>query len=363
MPEMPEILSKAVAMRATDILFVPDEPPIIRIDSRLQKLEGFAPLPAAETKRLIYSVLTQRQIQLFEKSGELDMPLHLPGITRFRVNVFLQRKGIACALRPLAQKIPAPTDIGLEPVVVQMAEMPRGLILVAGPAGSGKTTTLATLIEHLNVNHQKHIITIEDPIEFVYENQGCIIDQREVGTHTATFAGALRSALRENPDVIMVGEMRDLETIELAIRAAETGHLCVSTLHTKDAASTIDRIVNEFPSEQQPKIKLALSSVLVGVVSQVLVPKIGGGRVCAREVMLMNSSISSLIRDNKVHQIPGTIQAAKAEGMCTLDQSLADLVMKKVVSREIAREFAQDLNSFANIFNQLAIPEAAEVLK
>ncbi len=362
MPEMPEILSKAVAEKASDILIVPNEPPIIRIDGRIRKLAGHVALPPAESKRLIYSLLSQSQVAKFEKAGELDMPLHLPGVTRFRVNVFLQQKGVACALRPLASKIPTPKEIGLTPAIVQLADLPRGLVLMAGPTGSGKTTTLASLVEHINTTQKKHIITIEDPIEFVYENKESIIDQREVGTHTMSFAAALRSALRENPDIILVGEMRDLETIELAIRAAETGHLCLSTLHTKDAASTIDRIVNEFPADQQPKVKLSLSGVLCGVVSQALVPKIGGGRVCAREIMMMNSSIGSLIRDNKIHQIPGAIQAARDTGMVAMDQSLADLVITKQITREIAREFSSDLDTLGNILTQLAVPEAAEML-
>jgi twitching motility protein PilT len=363
MPEMPEILTRALAVKASDIIIVPNEPPIVRVDGRIQKLEGYSAFPSAETKRLIYSILNPRQVAIFEKMGEVDLPFVIPGGNRFRTNVFLQQNGIACAMRPLASKIPTPEEIGLSPAIVNFTEIPRGLVLCAGPTGSGKTTTLASLIEYVNTKHKKHIITIEDPIEFTYTNKNCIIDQREVGTHTGSFASALRAAVRENPDIIMVGEMRDLETIELAIRAAETGHLCFSTVHTKDAASSIDRIVNEFPAVQQSKIKLALSSVLCGVVSQCLAPKIGGGRACAREVMMMNSSIGSLIRDNKIHQISGAIQAARDQGMVSMDQALAELVMKKTITREIAYEFSSDNNTLANILTQLAEPEAAVMMK
>lgn len=356
MAEMPEILQKAFASRASDIIIVPDEPPFIRIDGRIQKMEGMPSLPAAEAKRIIYSILSQRQIAQFEKTGEVDMPLQVPGVTRFRVNVFLQQRGVACALRPLATKIPTPQEIALDDAIIRLAELPRGLVLIAGPTGSGKTTTLATMIQHINTTMKKPIITIEDPVEFVYQNQSSMINQREVGTHTMSFANALRAALRENPDVILVGEMRDLETIELAIKAAETGHLCFSTLHTKDAASTIDRVVSEFPAVQQPKAKLALSTVLCGVVSQVLVPKKGGGRVCAREIMLMNASISSLIREGKLHQISGAIQSARDVGMRALDQSLAELVVQKHIDTNMAYEWSSDPNTLSNILSNVAVP-------
>ena len=353
MPEMPQILAQALQARASDVLIVPGEPPVVRIDGRCQRLEGAAPLPPAETKRLIYSILNQRQIAQFEKTGELDFPLPVPNVTRFRVNVYLTQQGIAGSFRPLAVKIPKPDEIGLTPAILNLAALPRGLVLVVGPTGSGKTTTLASLVQHINDTQKKHIITIEEPIEFIYPNSGCFIDQREVGLHTISFAQALKSSLRENPDVILVGEMRDLETIELAIKAAETGHLCLSTLHTKDAPSTIDRIVSEFPSEQQNKIRLQLATVLKGVVSQVLVPKRGGGRACAREVMMMNASIGTMIREGRLHQIPSAIQGAAKDGMCSMDQALAQLILSNVIDVDVAWEWASDINTLQNLISNL----------
>ncbi|MBI3554041.1 MAG: PilT/PilU family type 4a pilus ATPase [Elusimicrobia bacterium] len=353
MPEMLEILNKAVAMGVSDVLIIPGEPPLIRVDGRLQKLDGMAVLPPAETKRLIYTILNQRQASIFEKAGEVDMPYSLPNQARFRVNVYLQHQGIACALRPLAATIPTPEEIGLTSPIIKLTDVPRGLVIIAGPTGSGKSTTMASLIQYMNEKQRKHIITIEDPIEFVFKDKSCVIDQREVGTHTGSFANALRSAVRENPDVIMVGEMRDLETIELAMRAAETGHLCFSTLHTRDAPSTIDRVVSEFPSVQQNKVKMQLSTTLVGVISQVLVPKKGGGRICAREIMVMNSSLGTMIREGKLHQIPGALQAAKNSGMCSLDQALADLILSNTIEVDTAWEWASDIKTLENLISSL----------
>ncbi len=359
MPEMPEYLQRALQARASDILFIPNEPPCVRIDGRIQKLEGAAALPPAECKRVIYSMLSQAQIARFEKSGELDLPLPIPGLTRFRVNVYLTQQGVAAALRPLASKIPKPAEIGLSDAIIKLSQIPRGLVLVVGPTGSGKTTTLASLLQNLNETQNKHVITIEDPIEFVYQNSNCVFDQREVGTHTVSFAQALKSSLRENPDIILVGEMRDLETIELAIKAAETGHLCFSTLHTKDAPSTIDRIVSEFPAEQQNKIKLQLATVLKGVVSQVLVPKRGGGRACAREVMMMNPSIATMIREGRLHQIPSAIQGAAKDGMCSMDQALAQLIFQQVIDVDVAWEWSSDLNTLQSLIASLGAVGAA----
>ncbi|MBI4386041.1 MAG: PilT/PilU family type 4a pilus ATPase, partial [Elusimicrobia bacterium] len=280
---------------------------------------------------------------------ELDCAYHLPGVARFRVNVFLQHHGIAAALRIITDRIPSAEEIGLTPAVTKLAELPRGLVLVTGPTGSGKTTTLASLIEMINQRFSKFIVTIEDPIEFVYQNKNSVINQREVGQHTKSFARALKYSLRQNPDVLLIGEMRDLETISLAITAAETGHLCFATLHTQDAPTTIDRMIDVFPADQQAEIRTQLSLVLAAVVSQALLPRKDGGRVCAREVLTMIPAAASLIRERKASQLYGVIEAGSKYGMNSMDQALAHLVREGAIGFEDALGKAHDPGNLRNL--------------
>ena len=344
-----DILTQCAHYNVSDVLLVPNEPPMIRHDGALIKLPNVSPLPSDECKRTIYSMLNDRQKEAFERDGELDFSFAYKSM-RFRVNVYSQQYGVAAALRTISPKIPKPEEIGLSPAILKLASLTRGLVLVTGPTGSGKTTTLYAMIEYINTRWKKHIITIEDPIEFVHENKNSIIDQREVGQHNSSFAQALKYTLRQNPDVILIGEMRDRETVDLAIRAAETGHLCISTLHTQDAPSTIDRIVSEFPADQRQKFCNVLANVLAGVVSQVLLPRADGGRVCAREVMVMNTGIATLLRDDKVHQIRGAIESGAYDGMQTLDQALVLLIQQKAITLEVGRTWARSPHSLDRMF-------------
>jgi len=354
-----DILSQCVQYEASDVLLIPGEPPILRHDGALFKMPQVSPLSPEDCKRSIFSILDERQRAKFDATGDLDCSFAFKN-TRFRANVYTQQFGVAAAFRVIAPGIPTPEQLGISPAVMKLADMSRGLVLVTGPTGSGKTTTLAALIEYINKRKKKHIITIEDPIEFVFQNRQSVIDQREVGQHTASFAQALKYTLRQNPDVILVGEMRDRETIDLAIRAAETGHLCLSTLHTLDAPSTIDRIISEFPLDQRQKLCNVLGNVLVGVVSQVLLPRRDGGRICAREVMFMNSAVSTLLRDDKVHQIRGAIESSGHEGMQTLDQALAFFVQQKVVSLEEALVWARSPQYLRSILETARAERAAQ---
>ncbi|TBR24870.1 type IV pilus twitching motility protein PilT, partial [bacterium] len=340
-----DILKAAVEMKASDILLIPGEPPTVRISSELRKFAKEHTLDATTCQEIIYSMLDRKQIATFENEMELDCSYAVDDVGRFRVNVMRQEHGIAAVLRVVNDKIPTPEEIGLPPSVVRLAELPRGLVLVTGPTGSGKSTTLASLIEHNNNTRAKHIITIEDPIEYIYKNKKCIIDQREVGLHTTSFAAALKHSLRQNPDIILVGEMRDRETVQLALAAAETGHLCLSTLHTQDAPSSIDRIIDEFPTDTQPKLRAQLATLLSAVVSQVMLPKKGGGVVCAREVMVMSSAVATHIREGKIHQLYGVIESGAQYGMHTMDQSLAALVARGEITSELAMTKARDPQS------------------
>ena len=341
MAELAEILQAAVQYRASDILIAPDQPPTVRIDGLLNRMA--APVIASEeTKRWAYSIFTPEVQIEFETRRNVDFALALEGVARFRVNVFVQSNGIAIVLRVVSSTIPTPEQISLPASIVNLANLPRGLVLVTGATGSGKSSTLAAMIEQINIHQARHILTIEDPIEFVYQSKNSMVNQREVGKHADSFSQALKYALRQNPDVIMVGEMRDMETIQLAMAAAETGHLCLSTLHTQDAASTVSRIINEFPADAQAKVGAQLCNVLAAVVSQVLLPRRGGGRVCAREVMIMNPAISSLIREGKANQIYGALESGAGQGMISLDQHLVHLVKSGQVDIEVAVAKAHD---------------------
>ncbi len=342
MAELTDFLKAAAAAGASDLHLVIGKPPLARINGVMQSMQGAAALSAQDCESMIYSVLTEAQRARFEEDWELDGSITVPGAPRFRLNAFRQKNGAGAVFRAIASKIPSPQDIGLMPAIANLIDLPRGLVLVTGPTGSGKSTTLATLIEQINLKHQKKILTIEDPIEFVYEDKQSVILQREVGTSTKTFAEALRHAMRQDPDVILIGEMRDLETIQLAISAAETGHLCFGTLHTQDAPSTVDRIIDVFPASQQAQVRLQVSTVLQAVVCQQLLPRKGGGRVCAREFLRVTPAVASLIRDGKTHQIYGAMEAGAKHGMIAMDQYLAFLIKQGFVEPEEALSVAHD---------------------
>jgi len=344
--ELPDILKAAVAKGASDIHIAPGRPPMAKIQGEMVPLDA-TPLPPEETRRLIFSMLYEEQRAKFEAAQELDTSLNIPDVSRFRVNVHEQRKGIGAVLRTIPAKIPSPAEIGLMPSVVKLAELSRGLVLVTGPTGSGKSTTLASLIESINVSRRKTILTIEDPIEFVYEDKQSLIIQREIGSQTKSFSEALRHALRQAPDVILVGEMRDLETISLAITAAETGHLCFGTLHTQDAPTSVDRIIDVFPPGQQQQIRVQVSTVLKAVVSQILVPRQGAaGRVASREVMVGTPAVGNLIREGKTHMLYGAIESGAKFGMISMDQHLAFLVKSNMATFEDCLAKARDADGF-----------------
>ncbi len=349
-----ELLKFAVDNRASDIHFGAAERPAIRKDGEIHRLD-VPPLGADDAKRLAYSMMPEKQRIAFENNLETDFALAFKGLARFRVNVFTQSRGIGVVMRQIPTKILSMEELGLPPVFNRIANFKRGLVLVTGPPGSGKSSTLAAVVDFINRNRAEHILTVEDPVEFVHAPQKCIINQREVGTDTKSFANALRSALREDPDVILVGEMRDLETISLAISAAETGHLVFGTLHTNSAPETVDRVIDAFPHEAQQQIRTMLASSLMAVVTQALIKKqFEPGRVAAQEVLIVNSAIRNLIRENKLFQIPSLMQAGKADGNQTMSTALKDLAIKKKISRELAMQYAND----PKLFDDMPTPGA-----
>ena len=341
--EMFEILKTAVQRGASDIHMVIGLPPSVRIRGSIAQLEEFPALTAEDSKKLIYSVLFEDLRSKFEQNLELDCSVQIPNLSRFRINVFMQKNGVEAVLRVISSKIPNPEELNLPEAVLKFAHLPNGLVLVTGPTGSGKSTTLACIMNLINQTRHEHILTIEDPIEFVYTNQSCIIRQREVGQQTKSFANALKSALRQDPDIVLIGEMRDLETISAALTIAETGHLVFGTLHTTDAAQTIDRVVDVFPPHQQQQVRVQLSTALRGVVSQTLLPKSDGiGRVAAREIMVVTPAISNLIREGKTHQVYSAIETGAKFGMINLDRALLQLVQNGSVSQEDAMSKAKN---------------------
>lgn len=346
---MLNLLQFAVDNNASDLHITSGEPPILRIDGEMERLE-INKLTSEESKNLIYSIMTENQIQEFEKSYQVDFSIAPKELNnRFRVNVYNQNRGIASAFRNIPDRIYNMEELGLtDNIFKELSLVPRGLVLVTGPTGSGKSTTLAAMIDHINKNKSQHIITIEDPIEFVHEGIKSVFNQRELKRDTEDFSSALRASLREDPDIILVGEMRDLETIRLALTAAETGHAVFATLHTNSASKTIDRIIDVFPGEEKEMIRTMLSESLVGVVSQTLLKKKHGGRVAAHEILIGNDAIKNLIRENKVAQIYSTIQTSNKDGMKTLDQSLIELVEKGIITNEIAAEKAKNPKDFLN---------------
>jgi twitching motility protein PilT len=345
--DITELLILTREREASDLHLAVGNPPALRIHGKLVRLD-YPPLTDQELHEMLYDVLTDEQKARYEESHDLDLSLELQNIGRFRVNVFVERLGEGAAFRLIPTQIRSLEQLGMPPVLQQLAAKDRGLILVTGPTGSGKSTTLAAMIDIVNTERTDHIITIEDPIEFVHYHKGCIVNQREVGPHTKSFAAALRSALREDPDVILVGEMRDLETIQMALTAAETGHLVMATLHTNSAAQTINRIIDVFPPHQQEQIRVQLSEALLAVLAQTLMPRVDGrGRVAAVELLVANSGIRNLIREGKTFQIPSMIETGAKEGMISLDQSLRDLVRRGLISPEEAYLHALDRSSFA----------------
>ncbi len=342
MPTLEEILTIAYNAGASDIHITVGLPPIMRLNGHLMKLD-YPVLTANDTLELCVNMLKPKQREKFEERGEYDMSVAFPGIGRYRVNVFKQRGCIGIALRTVTTEIPQAEQLGIPQSVIDLYTRKRGLILVTGPTGSGKSTTLASIIDKINKTRDAHIITLEEPIEYSHEHRMAMVNQREIGQDTESFANALRAALREDPDVILVGEMRDYETISTAITAAETGHLVLSTLHTIDAASTVDRIIDAFPPHQQQQIRVQLSAVLVCIISQSLIPNITeDGRVAAFEVMHANAAVKNLIREGKSHQLQSVIQTSKREGMCTMDDYLMQLYMSRKISKENCIQYAQN---------------------
>ncbi|MBP1687299.1 MAG: twitching motility protein [Deltaproteobacteria bacterium] len=336
-------LEYVVQHGATDLHVSTDSPPLMRVDGALTPLP-LPPLTANETRSLCYSLLTDSQRHRFEEHSELDFSFGLRGLSRFRGNLFLQKGTVGGAFRLIPYEVRGLADLGLPPVVAELTKLPRGLVLVTGPTGSGKSTTLASMLDRINRERHEHIVTIEDPIEFVHEHRKCLVNQREVFADTHTFAEALRHVLRQDPDVVLIGEMRDLETVASALTVAETGHLVLSSLHTNSAVQTINRIIDIFPSNQQPQVRAQLSLVLQGVVSQQLLPRLDGkGRVLAVEVMIPNPAIRNLIREEKIHQIYSQLQVGQIKfGMQTMTQSLVDLFQRRLISYEEAMGHATE---------------------
>ena len=336
------ILRAAMEFKASDIHLTVGVPPIFRINGDIKRYGKEMLLPA-DTEAIAKQIIPENLYNQFKEKGELDFSYGIPGVSRFRVNAYHQRKSVSLALRVVASKTPTLEDLDLPEIIPKLVEKPQGLILVTGPTGSGKSTTLASMVDYMNRTMRKHIITLEDPIEYLHKHGNSIIDQREVGFDTQNYASGLKAALRQDPDVILVGEMRDLETIGIAITAAETGHLVFGTLHTSSAPATINRIIDVFPPAQQPQIRIQLASVLVGVISQRLFPTADKkGRRAATEILVNNPAIANLIRSEKIHQIQSTMQTSKAQGMHTLEMSIRDLIDRKIIDKEAATKYLQE---------------------
>ena len=343
------LLEEGVKKRASDLHIQVGLPPMLRIDGALMPAAGTQPLDEAAVERLVFQILDEDQRQILLKDKEFDFSFAFGTLGRFRVNAFHERGNLAAALRLIPNEIKSAAELGMPPIISTFAEFPRGLVLVTGPTGSGKSTTLASLIDKINTEKSHHIITIEDPIEFTHKSKKSVVVQREVHYDTYSFSAALRSSLRQDPDVVLIGEMRDLETISAAITIAETGHLVFATLHTNSAAQSIDRMIDVFPPHQQPQIRAQLSNILQAIVSQRLVPSIGGGRVVAAEVLIANPAVRNIIREGKSHQLDAVIQTSAEQGMQTMDRTLANLVQSGTITYDSAREYAVDLTEFERL--------------
>jgi twitching motility protein PilT len=353
MATLPELLKTMVEQDGSDLHIATNTPPQIRVHGHLHRL-GLPDLQPTDTKQLIYSVLTDAQKKRFEESLELDFSFGIRGLARFRCNVFNQRGAVGAVYRLIPEKIRSFQDLSLPQVLGTLAERPRGLVLVTGPTGSGKTTTLAAMLDKINSERHDHILTIEDPIEYIHPHKNCLVNQREVHSDTNSFSNALRAALREDPDIVLIGEMRDLETVEAALKIAETGHLTFGTLHTNSAAQTINRIIDIFPANQQAQIRTQLSLVLEGIVCQALLPKADGkGRVVSLEIMVPTPAIRNLIRDDKIHQIYGAMQTGQEKlGMQTQNQSLASLHMRRLISLDVAMGASSNRDELQDMINR-----------
>ena len=343
------LLEEVVRRRASDLHLQVGLPPTLRIDGSLTPVSGYSALDESAVEALIFAILDPDQQQILVKDKEFDFSFAFGTLGRFRVNAFHERGNLAAALRLIPNEIKTVTELGMPPIVMDFANYPRGLVLITGPTGSGKSTTLAALIDKINTERSQHIITIEDPIEFTHKSKKAVVVQREVHYDTYSFSAALRSSLRQDPDVVLIGEMRDLETISAAITIAETGHLVLGSLHTNSAAQSIDRMIDVFPPHQQPQIRAQLSNILMAVCSQRLVPAIGGGRAIAAEIMIANPAVRNIIREGKSHQLDAVIQTSADQGMQTMDRTLVAMVQSGTVTYDEARSFAVDVTEFERL--------------
>ena len=343
------LLEECIKRKASDLHLQVGLPPILRVDGALQPVAGTPELNEALIEKLLFATMDDGQREILLKDKEFDYSFAFGDLGRFRVNAFHEKGNLAGALRLIPNQIKTVAELGMPPVITSFSEYPRGLVLVTGPTGSGKSTTLAALVDKINNEKSRHIITIEDPIEFTHKSRRSVVAQREVHYDTFSFSAALRSALREDPDVVLIGEMRDLETISSAITIAETGHLVLATLHTNSAAQSIDRMIDVFPPHQQPQVRSQLSNILMAICAQRLVPAIGGGRVVAAEVMIANPAVRSIIREGKTHQLDTVIQTGADQGMQTMDRTLVKLIQTGVITYDDAREYAVDLTEFERL--------------
>jgi twitching motility protein PilT len=357
-----DLLETMVALGASDLHLAVGSHPVIRLNGSLDRLDQFPRLSADDTQRLLYRILSTEQQKNLEINRQIDVSYSIPGLARFRVNVYFQRESLGGAFRMIPAELKTLEDLGLPTQLHELSKKPRGLVLVTGPTGSGKSTTLAAVVDEINRTRDDHIMTIEDPIEFLHRHKRCIVNQREIGPDAVSFADALRGALRQDPDVILLGEMRDLETISTAITAAETGHLVFATLHTQDAPSTIDRLIDVFPAAQQEQIRVQLAATLQGIVTQTLVPTVDGkGRVAALEILLPDDAVRNLIRQAKVEQIYSVMQTNTSRGMQTLEQAFVDLVTRGIITQEVAMSRSSRPDQLLGLFqrNGLATPDSA----
>jgi twitching motility protein PilT len=353
--EIEELFRVMVEMKASDLHISVGSPPMVRHDGDVKALPGRAVLAPADTERMLWPIAPDRNRDEFKRRHDTDFAYEIPGLARFRCNFFMDRRGMGGVFRVIPSRIITAEEMGLPKEILQLCHLPKGLVLVTGPTGSGKSTTLCALIDYINRNRSDHIITIEDPLEFVHENNKCLINQRQVGEHTDSFKDALRAALREDPDIVLVGEMRDLETVAIAIETAETGHLVFGTLHTSSAPSTVDRIIDQFPADRQSQVRQMLASSLKGVISQTLCKKVGGGRVPVLEVLIATPSVSNLIREAKIFQIPSIMQTGKKYGMFLMNESFTELVKKKIVDPQEAYAKALDKPGLVSMFKKAGI--------
>ncbi|MBX7172451.1 MAG: type IV pilus twitching motility protein PilT [Pyrinomonadaceae bacterium] len=350
---MDSFFYKMAEIKASDLHLSVSMPPMVRKDGKIQTLtNGESVLQPEAMEELLTSIMPEKNQEEFARRHDTDFAYEIEGLARFRANIFMDRKGMGGVFRIIPSKILTASDLGLSKHILDLCELSKGLVVVTGPTGSGKSTTLCAMVDHINQNREDHLITIEDPIEFVHQNKRCLVNQREVHNHTDSFKDALRAALREDPDILLVGEMRDLETISIAIETAETGHLVFGTLHTTTAASTVDRIIDQFPADRQQQIRVMLSESLKGVIAQTLLPKKGGGRVAALEVLIVTPAISNLIREGKTFQIPSAMQTGKNVGMIMLNDALMDLVHKGLVEPRDAYIKAVDKTSFESMLTK-----------